>query len=133
MKPRDSYITALNEHLTSLETLSLRKAGYQLSAWTNDLSWEVGNPDETCWLIASEFGCTGQRSASGDYTDPTYQRIAMSLALCVVVRVVHDDETGDMKVTELGHDLPLREAMAVVNNDWPHEGPPRHVCRMTIN
>lgn len=115
MKPREAYITALNEHRDSLETLSLREAGYTLSAWTSDTAWEIGDSDTTCWLIGSEFGMCGEHHSAGDYDCPTWQRLALSLSLCWAMRVDYNPTTGDMEETMILKGGTLAAAMKAVS------------------
>ncbi len=115
MTPREAYITALNEHRNSLETLTLREAGFKLSLWTSDTAWEIGDSDTTCWLIASEFGTHGNHYDTGDYDCPTWQRLALSLSRCWAMRVDYNPTTGDMEETMILRDGTLAAAMEAVS------------------
>jgi len=113
MKPRNAYITALDAHGTSTETKPLRDAGYELADWTAGTCWQLGNPEELCWLIASERdGIGGNTPREGDWDNIADQLDTMRLDRCYVVRATGGDE---MQV--LAHELTLVDAMRLVEMD----------------
>jgi hypothetical protein len=113
MKPRNAYITALDAHRTSTETKPLRDAGYGLADWTSGTCWQLGNPEELCWLIASERdGIGGNDPHEGDWDNVADQLATMRLDRCYVVRV-----TGGGEMQDLAHNYTLADAMLLVSTD----------------